>query len=210
MLSRTSYQKTQFQLRLDALLEKKADTLMVLFIQEGPEALRQRIGATLDKHWNYIFDYLVFSEEVVNKCVNQFLPFFKNVVVEKGPLALRNIFQIEEAKYDTVFEKLIDFVGISHGALLDYVYLRRSDLSQKIFSGEGKSIRFELGLSSPKYDATWFSILEILQQAVCKQVEDESALEQGIRFYDMMMNNLRTHRSLAKYKRTNAFLGTGN
>lgn len=194
--------QNEFEVTLQLLLKKKAHKLMILFIQEGPEALRKRIGAHLDHHWTYIFDYLVFSEEVLYKCVSQFLPFFKNVMIEKGPCALRSIFQIENSKYDPVFEKLIDFIGISHGAILDYVYLHRSNLARKIFSGQGSEIRKELGLSANKYDAMWFTILEILQQVVCKSVEDETALERGIQSFDIMMNGLRTHRSLRTYKRT--------
>ena len=200
-MSFSTAHQSEFEMTLGLLLKKKADKLMTLFIQEGPEALRQKIGAQSDKHWEYIFNYLIFSEEVLYKCVVQFLPFFKNVVSEKGLVALRAIFHIENAKYDVVFEKLVDFIGISHEALLDYVYIHRAELSQKIFCGQGSIIRHELGLSNNKYSETWYRVLEILQEAVCQHVDEESSLEKGIQAFDVMMNGLRTHRSLRTYKK---------
>lgn len=195
----------EFTSALYAVLKQKADRLMKMFIEEGPHALRKKLRITVDKHWQYVFDYLVFSEEVLKKCVVQYMPYFKNLVSEQGPLALRTVFEITDEKYDEVYEKLFDIIAISHGALYDHVYRKKEEYVRKIMSGEAKDIRKSLCPDIAKYDALWGELLEILQSAVCTNVYPEHTFEQGIRIFTSMMNTLRVHRSLRSFKAMWAF-----
>ncbi len=200
MKRRKTSSDSTFSKALDKLLKQKGDKLMTIFIQEGPEALRKRLDVTLDKQGEYIFDYLVFSEDVLKRCVLNFMPFFKQLVAEKGPFALRVVFAIEDAKYDEIFAKVFDLVGIGEGALYDYIYEHKLALLQKITTGKAKNLRRELALDSFKYDVLWQEILGILQEAFCNKVYDEKMFDNGIQAFVMMMNSVREHRSLRSFK----------
>lgn len=185
---------------LDRLLKIKSDVLMQIFIQEGPLALRKKLDITLDKHWQYIFDYLVFSEEVLKKCVIYFMPFFKHLVIEHGPFFLRKTFCIEDSKYDQVFEKIFDMVGIAEGALYDYVLRHKDYFSGQILKGKALDLRKSLALKGRKYDQLWGQIVELLQEAVCQKIYPEQIFEHGFQAFIALMNTLRQQRSLSSYR----------
>ncbi len=189
---------SHFKEKLDYFLHKKADKLIRIFIESGPDALKETLGISDDEQWTYIFDYLIFSKDVIRKCVERFKPFFIASVREKGPMILRYIFRIEEAKYDAVFQTLQDAIGIEEGALYDFIFIHRRVLARLIMKGDAHFLRQELGLLDRKYEEMWQQTLSILQEAVCTHVYDASLVERGLQTFDMIMNTNRIHRSLIR------------
>lgn len=198
MLNFDEYQ-SEAQYFLDLLKVGVADReedLMVTYIQQGPEAVRAKVGVARDESWRDIFDRLVFNGDVLMKCVVNFMPFFKNMVVEHGPLVLRDIFDIREAKYDSVFERLFDLIAVSNGALYDYAYKNRVDLFSKIKRGEGDLVREALCLTGARYDALWSEILNMLVDAVCDQILEDRMKEDGLKVIVKLFEAVREQRGI--------------
>jgi len=192
------------QILLDSLKESLAgreDLMLTVFIQQGPDALREQFGLKNEGDWNLVFDRLVFSKDLVKKCVVNFMPFFKHMVAENGPTVLRSIFGIEDARYDKVFEQIFDLVAVSDGAIYDYVYRNGDKLSSRIRSGKAADLRKEMGLDGAKYDSLWKELLGIMCASVCDGIESESAYDRGLTAFSLMMNGFREHRSLRSYKK---------
>lgn len=196
--------ENESQIYLDSLksaLKRQEEDMLTVFIQQGPEVLRKKLNLVKDSDWLMVFDHLVFSADVLKKCVVNFMPFFKHMVVTHGPDVLRKIFDLEGEKYDPVFERLFDLVAVSHGALYDYAYANRNQLSKRILSGNAGDLRKELCLEGAKYAPLWEEILGLLSDAVCAKVEGDTAFENGIRAFSLMMNGLRTQRSLRSFSK---------
>jgi hypothetical protein len=192
------------QILLEGLKEEisgREDVMMTVFIQQGPEVLRKQFGLQDENTWKMVFDRLVFSKEVVKKCVVNFMPFFRSLVVENGPMALRRVFEIEAGKYDAVFEQIFDLVAVSDGAIYDYVYLNGGMLASKIKSGKADSLRKDMGMTGARYDRLWGDLLGIMCAEVCAQVETENSFDRGLRAFSLMMNGMREHRSLRSFRK---------
>ena len=196
--------ENESRIHLDCLKEalgRREEAMLTVFIQQGPDVLRKQLKLVKDTDWELVFDHLVFSGEVLKKCVVNFMPFFKEMVLKHGPEVLRKIFDIDGKKYDPVFEKLFDLVAVSHGALYDYVYKNRLMFAKRITAGKTKGLRKELCLAGAKYDPLWEEVLGLLCEAVCTKAGDDRAYESGITAFSMMMNNLREHRSLRSFSK---------
>ncbi|MBU0668149.1 hypothetical protein KJ951_00485 [Patescibacteria group bacterium] len=166
------------------------------FVRLGPDELRKVLEIEHNEDFGLLFDYLVLNKGVVKHCVRRYMDFFFDVVAEHGPMALRHIFKIESAKYDKVFEEIFDLVAVSKGALYKYVENNRYEFAMVVRSGDGDSLRSELGLAGRKYMPLWMEILNLLVQSVCDSVYDEVEVERGVQAFSMIMNGLREHRSL--------------
>lgn len=194
------YNESRFLLdNLKESLAGREDLMMTVFIQQGPDAVRARFGLTDDADWKLVFDRLVFSKEVVKKCVVNFMPFFKHLVAEKGPLSLRTVFEIEKPEYDKVFEQVFDLVAVSDGAIYDYVFKNAGPLAEKVKSGKGMSLRKDLGMGSAKYDPLWSELLDIIHTEVCAGIANEDTLDRGLDAFSLLMSSLREQRSLRSY-----------
>ena len=196
--------ENESQIHLDCLkeaLRRREEEMLTVFIQQGPEVLRKNLKLVKDSDWELVFDHLVFSGEVLKKCVVNFMPFFKHMVLEHGPVVLRKIFDIDGKKYDPVFEKLFDLVAVSNGALYDYVYRNREMFAKRITAGRTKSLRKELCLEGAKYDPLWEEILGLLCEAVCTKAGSDRAYESGITAFSMMVNTFRQQRSLRSFSK---------
>jgi hypothetical protein len=194
--------ENESRIYLDCLkeaLSKQEEDMLTVFIQQGPEVLRKKLNLVKDSDWMLVFDHLVFSGEVLKKCVVNFMPFFKHMVITHGPAVLRKIFDIDGKKYDPVFEQLFDLVAVSHGALYDYVYNNREMFAKRITAGRTKSLRHELCLGGAKYDSLWEEVLGLLCEAVCTAADSDRAYESGLLAFSMMMNGLREQRSLRSF-----------
>lgn len=189
-----------FYSSLKDLLKRKSGKLMQIFIQQGPDELRSRLAIKMDKHWQFVFDYLIFDRNVLKNCILSFMPFFRQMVRAEGPLILRKIFAIQDTKYDAVFEQLVDLVVVAEGLVYEYVYDNRKVFALRIMHGQAKDLRTELGINAAKYDSLWFQILEILQQTVCTRVYDNSVWEKGWKAFNMIYNSKREQRSLRSFK----------
>jgi|WetSurMetagenome_2_1015567.scaffolds.fasta_scaffold41442_3 hypothetical protein len=186
---------------LKASLTGREDLMMIVYVQQGPDVMRKQFGLNDDHDWKLAFDRLVFSRDVVKKCVVNFMPFFKHMVAEKGPMVLRAIFGIEDARYDRVFEQIFDLVAVSDGAIYDYVYENGAKLSARITAGNASGLRKELGLGNAKYDRLWEELLGIMCAQVCDGISTERAYVTGLDAFSLLMNGLREHRSLRSYRK---------
>jgi len=184
---------------LKDILAVREERLMTVFIQQGPEILKDQLGIRNDHDWKLVFDRLVFSKDVVRRCVVNFMPFFKMMVTEHGPQVLRTIFAIEDSRYDKVYEQVFDLVGVSDGAIHDYVYKNGDELAARVTNGQAGALRQEMGLESSKYDHLWAELLEMMHSRVCAGIENETNLERGLDAFSLMMSAMREHRSLRSY-----------
>lgn len=167
-------------------LKGHEDALMTIFIQQGPQTLREHLHIKRENDWNIIFDYLVFSKDVLKRCVLGFLPFFKDLVRTQGPLALRRVFGIENRMYDTVFETLFDFVAVAHGALFEYLHDHSAELLELVKRGEGSCLRAKLGLDSQKYDYLWEEVLEFMAHSFHRLAVAERMAEQRMALANLL------------------------
>ena len=187
---------------LKKALQGREDELMRIFIQEGPEEMRKRLKIRGEGDWQMIFNYMVLRTDALKNCVLEFMPFFKNLVEEKGPIALREIFNLQKSEYDPAFQKIFRIVCICEGAIFHYIRRNKQALTQKILDGKGGEIRAELCLESHEYSRLWMDILDILKENVCSRIATETQVEHGLQAFSMLMNSLRTQRSLKSYKKT--------
>ena len=183
---------------LKAVLEKKKFLLSQAFVELGPDALRNYLNLSSEQEWKSVFDYLL-QQGVLRQCILKYLPFFMDLFMAKGPLALRRVFRIESGEYDPVFQEIVDLVGISHGALYAYVESNRDEFARRISSGSVKTLRRELGLDARRYDVTWSEVLDMLVAAVCDRATEDRTYDEGLRAFSMLMNGLRTHRSIRSF-----------
>ncbi len=181
---------------LKAALEQKRFLFMKAFIEFGPDALRSRFPHIGD--WKGTYDLLI-REGVLRQCVLRYLSFFVDLMISKGPMAVRRVFQIEAPMYNQAFEEILDLVGISHGALYAYVEAHREEFAKRVMRGDVASLRAELGLSRRRYDHVWGEILDLLVNAVCDRSTEERTYDEGLRAFNTLMNGLREHRSLRSY-----------
>jgi len=166
---------------LKAGVKDREEELIMTYIQQGPEVVRARAGVADDESWSLLFDRLVFADDVLVKCVSNFMPFFKGMVAEHGPIVIRKIFDIDDAKYDAVFEKLFDLIAVGGGALYDFVYRHREEFVLKIKRGDGGEIREVLCLGSKRYDVLWGEILRMLIDFVCDGLLADRMNEDGLK-----------------------------
>ena len=161
---------------IEAELKGHEERLMTLFIQQGPEALRTILKVPNDFIWAIVFDHLVFNLDVLKRCIDLFFPFFKDYVIKNGPLALRELFGIQDARYDEIFEKLLDDMVIARGLLFEHIdahinqYLNlisENNLQQGIDLGE--RLRANLGLGDKKYDPLWKEVMDFILDAFTRQ-----------------------------------------
>lgn len=154
------------------------ERLMTLFIQQGPEVLRSQLKIPNDFVWTVVFDHLVFNLDVLKRCVEMFFPFFKDYVLKNGPLALREVFGIQDKRYDPVFEKLVDDMVIARGLLFEHVYQHTPEYLLTLKQGNGSAIRVQLGIASSKYDPLWQEVVNFLLDAFNRDKLKEKQTQQ--------------------------------
>lgn len=175
---------------IQGAIEGHEDRLMTLFIQQGPQALRQTLGAKSDYVWTVVFDYLVFNHDVLKRCVQMFLPFFKDFVIKNGPVALRGIFGIESSVYDEVFEKILDDMVIAEGLLFEHIHANIDQYVALIRAGKGSEIRSTLGLAQEKYDNLWKDVLDFLLDGLLRENLKSKQKEQTKSFLSLLQSLL--------------------
>jgi hypothetical protein len=177
------------------VLKGREEQLMDLFIQNGPDGLKHVLNLKRDNDWNIIFDYLVFKKDLLTHCVNKYIYFFKDLVRQKGPGALRKVLGIEAKMYDKVFEKIFDLVAVSEGALYDFVTQNKTDLLDGIKKGQSRGLRKMLALEKKKYDQVWGEVTILLAKSFIEDTLSERVADQGLQSFDYLMNALRQHSS---------------
>ncbi len=197
MANRTNQQLDE----LKAALQRHEECLMQVFVKEGPQAVRDYLCVKGDVDWKLVFDYLVKRKKVLEVCALDYLPFFKDLVVKHGPEILKSLFKIEGKEYEKEYERLFDMIAVSHGAIYQYAYGKRSQLVERIMGGEAKSIRKELCIYEKKYDALWFEVLELLRGCVCEKVVDDVMYERGLNAFSLLMTAIREQKSLVSFRK---------
>lgn len=177
------------------------------FVQLGPDELRKSLEIEDGGQWQEVFDYMVLHKRVIKHCVRKYMDFFHGFMVDRGPLAIRSAFDIEDAKYDAVFEEVFDLVAIGKGALYDHVQKNMHVYVMSVRDGKADALRHELGLGAKRYQKVWEELLDQFLNAVCDNFYGEREVEQGMFLFDALMNNLREHRSLRSNEKMWAFDG---
>ena len=182
--------------RLYSMLNKYDERLIYNYLEYGPDGLREKLGVESDYLWEVIFDYLVFEKEVVKYCARNSSAYIHDLFAEHGPLAIRRAFNLMDEKYEDVWEYLMDYIGVSRGAIYEYVTENALKYRDKIYNGQGMSLRAELCLQKTKYDYVWNEILDILLHAVSTNAFTHSAFEHGLGLFSKLYNQGRVQRSL--------------
>jgi hypothetical protein len=177
----------------------KEDQLVQAFIVAGPTAVKKTLGIR-DAKWMVIFDYLVFEHDLLEKCVAQNVDFFKDLYVKFGIKHIRAIFEVEGKKYDMPSKAVFDLIAVVNEGLYLHVLQNRGRYLLAFKARGGDFLRTILGILDKKYDKAWEMVLDILLNAECDGLFSERTLEHGLQNFAMMMNGVREHRALNKYK----------
>lgn len=180
------------------MLEKYDKKLLKLYLNEGPASLKKRLEIKDNDLWKIVFDFLVFEKNAVKICTKKNANYIHSIFADKGPNHIKKAFYLDDSKYESVFEEVIDFIGIARGAIYEYVRNNSYYFQDLIRNGKAEQIRTELGLSKLKYNGVWEEVLDILLECVSFENFTYSMFEQGLRFFTNMYNTGRTHRSVKK------------
>lgn len=172
------------------------EKLMMTFIQQGPEELRKALHLEQDCDWNVVFDHLIFNKGLLQKCVKMFLPFFKQMVRQRGPLYVRSVLGIQDKLYDGVFDELFDFLAIAHGGVYDYVIDNSKVLGSLIRKGQGSIIRNVLCLNRSKYDDVWEEIVSQLFAQFAQEITHEQNCQHCLQVFKAVMKEVQFPGSL--------------
>lgn len=187
--------------RIYSLLSRYEEKLVNAYIKDGPIELRKKLDLESDAYWNLIMQYLVYEKEVVKLCINRNPEYIYNFFVEHGPTVLRRVFDIENKYFDEAWECVIDYLGISRGALYAYVSNNANEFKKLIYSGKPLKIRKMLNLDKEKYINAWNEILDILLESVSTEKFSFGIYEQGMRMFINMYNQGRKHKRLHYFKK---------
>lgn len=187
--------------RIYKLLEKYQHKLVEAYIDEGPQELRKKLTIKSNENWMAVMQYLVYEKDVIKLCVRKNTAYIHNFFVEQGPEVLRKVFDIENPDFDEAWEYITDYLGISRGAIYEYVSNHANKFKKLIYEGKPTQIRRDLGLEKEKYDRVWNEILDILLESVSTEKYSYSVYEQGIRMFMDFYNKGRKQRSLKSFKK---------
>jgi hypothetical protein len=149
------------------------------------------------KEWEIIFDYLVFKENLLFKCVANNLDFFADQYVEHGNEYVRGLLSVTEQKYDNIWQPVFDFVSIAHENLRNHILHNRVDYLERLDSCDIDELRGELNIDHARYDGYWKEVLEILLSSMCERMVNHRDLEQGITAFTRLYNENRTQRKIS-------------
>jgi len=194
-MGNTSPQKKD---RIRKLINKYEKKFLEMFIEYGPVEMKEKLELS-EQDWNTVFNYLVFEKNAVKACVMENADFIHDIFKNNGPQFVRELFEIEDNKYDEIWEYIMDYIGVSRGAMFEFVTNNSIHFRELIENGNPSKIRELLLIDNEKYIRVWENILDILLQSVCTKQYTYSMYEQGLRMFTDMYNIGRNHRSLNKY-----------
>lgn len=179
---------------LEAKVNQRYEYLIDVYIKKGPFYVKELLGFD-DLDFKQFFDVLVFDHNLIKKIVMMYFDFFVNTMSKFGPHVLRRMLNIENLKYDYIFEDVMDLVGISTGAIVDYV--KNNKTPYKIInSGNFGYFRTYLCLKNKKYDDLCVSILKYLIDQFVDGYSFLKNIEDGLKIFDSMNNSRRGQRAL--------------
>jgi hypothetical protein len=183
---------------IDRLVKGKEDSLIESYIVDGPSKLRAKIEVSAEE-WSVFFDYLVFEENLLYKCVVANSDFFVDIYIKFGSTHVREVLDIEDAKYDVIWEMLFDFIAIANEGLYYHAVEHRDKYMTAMKARGSDFVRKVLGVSKGKYEENWAKVLDFLLNAVCDAIFSESTYEHGLQAFAMMMNGVREQRALNRF-----------
>ncbi len=180
------------------LVKGKENLLIERYISDGPNKLKKSLKMS-DKDWSIIFDYLVFEENLLYKCIVANTDFFTDIYVKFGSAHVREVLNIQEMKYDVIWEMLFDFIAISNESLYFHVLEHRDRYMTALKARGTDFVRKVLGVWKPKYEENWAKVLDFLLNAVCDAIFSEQTFEHGLKAFSLIMNGTREHRPVYRH-----------
>ncbi len=177
----------------------KEEKLIQSFIEDGPTAVKIMLGVS-EFQWQVIFDYLTFNHDLLRKCFEVCAEFFTDLYVRYGKKHVRAVLDLQDKKYDDVFNEAFDYSLVDCEGLYMHVLHGREKYLLALKARGSEYLRNLLTVSAEKYNSLWEQILDLLLNAQCEAIMSEAAYERGIKGFCMMMNRNREHRPLSKMK----------
>lgn len=175
----------------------KEKAIIESYISDGPIALKEKMSIT-DNEWQVVFDHLVFSENLLYKCIVQNFEFFTQEYIAHGVAHLREMMDVVDEKYDNVWTVVFDFVAISCDGINYHVVEHRERYVDALMEHGTDFIRKVLCISHCRYEDTWAKILDILLNAACEKNFDMSRFDHAIRAFSYLYSNTREHKLIDK------------
>ncbi|MEK7672983.1 MAG: hypothetical protein AAB373_03790 [Patescibacteria group bacterium] len=191
------FKKEDQYLLIERFARGKESQLIEKYIQDGPTAVQDELELT-DTEWQVIFDYLVFEHNLLYKCVSHSSEFFHDCYVKFGVAHVRSIIEVEDKKYDKIFEVIFDYLAISLEGLNYHVMQNREKYVMAFKVRGGDYIRTVLALSKEKYQDQWMQILDVLLKLVCDDMFTEQNCEHSLNAFVHLFNINREHRIITK------------
>jgi len=133
-----------------------------------------------------------------NKVYNLITQFEDKIVdfyVTHGPVELRKKLNISN---NDVWEIIIDYIGISHGAMQKFIKNNLMNFKEMIYHGKAGEIRSMFFLDKPKYNVVWEEILDFLLEEISIENFSYNTYEHSLNMFSNIYNQGRIHRKLKK------------
>jgi hypothetical protein len=176
----------------------KENFLIQKYIVDGPISVKDHLGL-LDEDWQVVFDYLVFEENLLYKCITTNIDFFKDTYIKFGTAHVREVLGISHDKYDIVWEVLFDFISIVNEALYYHVLEHREKYTTALKARGSDFVRKVLGVWKPKYEENWAKILDFLLNSVCDSIFSQNTFDHSLKAFSLIMNGTREHRPIYRH-----------
>lgn len=167
------------------------------YIADGPGEMMESLGLN-QAQWKVVFDYLVFNEDLLFKCVKQASAFFEEQYIQHGSGHVRELLNIVEEQYDKVWEYIFDHLALAKEAVYMHVMHNRDKYIVAFKARGGDFVRKVLGLWKEKYEENWLKILDLLLHGVCDGLFSEQTFEHGLMGFNRIVNSMREHRPIEK------------
>lgn len=191
---------------LERFAHGREDDLIERYIADGPTELKEKLGFA-DAAWRVVFDYLVFEHNLLYKTVMNSADFFVDSYIKHGMTHVRDILDVNDLRYDLMWDLVFDFVAISREGLYYHVLENRDKYLVAFRARGGDFVRKVLGVWKEKYEENWLKVLDFLLNAACDGIFSEQTFEHGLRSFSYMINGSRDHRPIWKSERFRPGLG---
>ena len=172
--------------------------LIESYLENGPISTREMFAFT-EGQWELVFDYLVFTHNLLFKCIVRNADFFVQQYVEHGMAHLRDMFGVCDMKYDEIWRVVFDFVAIANDGIYMHVLHHRDRYTLAMKARDKAFVRKVLGLWGEQYDESWARILDVLLNSAADAIFSETTYERGLERFSHIINGSRKHRAIVKH-----------
>lgn len=153
---------------INYFVDGQEEACLEVFFSEGPAGLRVYLGVPEDRDdvWESVYDYFLFEQKFFLNAAMKFQDFLTDVMTAYGPRRVREIFQIEDPKYDELFDGVFRYLAVSREGLFFYVKRNSERLISDLSVQGSDSVRAELHLTGDRYDEIWKEVLDIFLERV--------------------------------------------